>query len=161
MADVDYFLTLDGVAGESRNAQHAGAIELESFAWGETQVIIRSGEGGTFAGDVTMQAFRITMLASKASPRLFLACASGHRFASAAISAQRSGAHAQDFLRWTLSDVMITAFQTDGADGTRPRDQVSLVFGSIVIHYQEQLADGTLGPPLTAGWDVATNKPLP
>ena len=38
MAQVDYFLKIDGVDGESGDDKHKGEIEVESFSWGETQV---------------------------------------------------------------------------------------------------------------------------
>ena len=31
---VDMFLKLDGIEGESKDAKHAGEIDIESFAWG-------------------------------------------------------------------------------------------------------------------------------
>ena len=36
MAQVDYFLKIEGVESESTDAKHKGEIELESFSWGET-----------------------------------------------------------------------------------------------------------------------------
>ena len=41
MAVVNYFLKLDGIQGESRDAKHKGEIELESFSWGETSSVGR------------------------------------------------------------------------------------------------------------------------
>lgn len=33
MAAVDYFLHLDGIIGESQDAQHRGAIQLLAWRW--------------------------------------------------------------------------------------------------------------------------------
>lgn len=81
---VDYFLKIDGIEGESRDAKHKSEIELGSFSWGETAATAPGGGGGGGAGKVSMQDFVATMRTSKASPALLLACASGqHRPQSA------------------------------------------------------------------------------
>ena len=37
MAQIDYFLKIDGIEGESSDDKHKGEIEVESFSWGATQ----------------------------------------------------------------------------------------------------------------------------
>jgi len=32
MAGIDYFLKIDGIPGESKNAKHKGEIDLEAFS---------------------------------------------------------------------------------------------------------------------------------
>ena len=32
MSDVDYFLKIDGIKGESQDTKHAGEIEIQSFS---------------------------------------------------------------------------------------------------------------------------------
>jgi Hemolysin-coregulated protein (uncharacterized) len=46
MAESDYFLKIDGVAGESVDARHKGEIELEAFSWGEMSSAGHAGPGG-------------------------------------------------------------------------------------------------------------------
>jgi type VI secretion system secreted protein Hcp len=46
LALVDYFLKLDGIPGESRDAQHKGEIDLESFSWGESHTTAAGGGDG-------------------------------------------------------------------------------------------------------------------
>lgn len=41
MAQVDFFLKIDGIKGESTDKAHKGEIEIESFSWGETNDVDR------------------------------------------------------------------------------------------------------------------------
>ena len=61
MATVDYFLKIDGIAGESRDDKQKDEIEIESFSWGETQTGSFAVGGGAGAGKVSIQDFYFTM----------------------------------------------------------------------------------------------------
>jgi type VI secretion system secreted protein Hcp len=56
----DYFLKIDGIAGESQNPQHQGEIEVESFNWSETYLAAAAVTSG--AGKVHIQDMHITKL---------------------------------------------------------------------------------------------------
>jgi type VI secretion system secreted protein Hcp len=88
VAAVDYFLKIDGIAGESQDSKHKGEIELESFSWGEVQTARPPGGGGGGAGKVEMQDFHFVMSLNKASPKLLLACASGQHLKQASFVAR-------------------------------------------------------------------------
>jgi type VI secretion system secreted protein Hcp len=152
----DYFLKIDGIAGESQDPRHPDEIELESFSWGEAHL---ATAGATGASRPTIQDFHVTKQIDKASPLLMLAAASGQHFKTAVLSAQRPGKQPQDYLTFTLSDLMISAYQIDAPGGQpRPVDQVSFSFGRIEMTYRPQRPDGTLDAPVTAGWDVTANR---
>lgn len=154
MAAFDYFLKIDGVLGESTDAAHKGEIDVEAWSWGETRQ-----SGG--AGRVTMSDFSFTITLSKASPKLFLACAEGDHIKGAWLTARRAaGKDADYFLKWTFSDLLVSSYETGAATGQAPRDQISLNFSKIEVEYKEQKADGSFGAGFKAGWDVKTNKKL-
>ena len=90
MAQVDYFLKLDGIPGESVDSKHKDEIDIMSFSFGETQTGTALGGGGG-AGKVQMQDFHFTMRTSKASPKLFLACASGEHIKDGILVGRRAG----------------------------------------------------------------------
>jgi type VI secretion system secreted protein Hcp len=114
--------------------------------------------GGAGAGKVQMQDFNFTTRVSKASPALFLACASGTRMKEAKLAAVHAGAMQQEFLTWTFSDVLVTGYQTTGAGGdVFPMDSVSLSFSKVKVEYRGQKADGSLDAAVTAGWDAKAN----
>src|SRR4051794_22412110 len=92
MSAIRYFLKLDGVEGESTVTRHAGELEVDSFSWSESSSAgaLATG-GGLGAGKVVKQEFRWAMKASKASPKLMLACATGQHLKSATLSCDTTG----------------------------------------------------------------------
>jgi type VI secretion system secreted protein Hcp len=160
---VDMFLKLDGIDGESMDSKHKGEIDIESFSWGATNSGSASHGGGGGAGKVAMQDFHFVMRVSKASPRLFLACASGEHIKTALLTARKAGKDQQEFLKVTLSDVLVSSYKQEGSAGAEdslPMDQVSFNFAKIKVDYAPQRADGTLEGAVSAGWDVAKNVKL-
>lgn len=153
----EYFLRIDGIPGESADAKHKGEIVVESFSWGESHSGPVAG-GGAGAGRVNIQDLHVVAATSKASPQLMLACASGQHAASAVLTGRRAGERQEDFLRFSLSDVLVSSFQIAGSQADGTKDSVGLSFGQIVVEYRQRNPDGTLGATTKAGWDVKTNK---
>src|SRR5215210_8773554 len=108
---VDYFLKIDGVAGESKDSKHKDEIELEAFSWGASQATAPAGGGGA-AGKVSMQDFHFVMRTNKASPKLFLACASGQHVKSAVLTARKAGKGQQEYLVYKFTDLLVWSYQT-------------------------------------------------
>jgi type VI secretion system secreted protein Hcp len=156
----DYFLRIDGIAGESTDAKHKGEIAVQTFLWGETQSGSPVGGGG--AGKLSAGPLIVTARASKASPLLLLACATGQHIKSAVLSARRAGAgKAQlDYLTISLADVLVTSFEVNANTENGPVDEVSLAFAQLVVEYREQNPDGSPGTVTRAGWDVKANQKL-
>ena len=157
---VDYFLRIAGVSGESLDAKHKGEIDVESWSWGEANPTPPGGTGsGAGAGKVQMQGFNFTTRVSKASPSLMLACASGQHFKSAVLTARKAGKGQQEFLTFSLSDVLVSAYQTGGAEGeVAPGDSGLAQLLEDPGEYKQQNPDGSLGASITAGRDVKQNK---
>lgn len=160
MAAVDYFLKIEGVDGESQDHKHKGDIDIESFSWGESQSGRHAGGGGGGAGKVQMQDFHFVMRVNKASPKLMLACANGEHIKKATLVCRKAGKEQQEFLKVTMTDVLVSSFQTGGsANGDIvPMDQVAINFAKIEYEYKEQKPDGTMGGAVKAGYDLKLNK---
>jgi len=157
---VDYFLKIDGIDGESKDSKHSGEIDLESFSWGETQTGSHGFGGGGGAGKVQMQDFHFVMKTNKSSAKLFLACAEGEHIKKAVLTCRKAGKEQQEFLKVTMSDLLVSSFQTSGsAHGDEiPMDQCSLNFSKIEYEYKDQKPDGTLGGTTKTGYDVKAMK---
>lgn len=153
------YLEIKGIDGESTDDQHKGQIEIESWSWGESN-FAGAGSSGGGAGKVSMNDFHFSMNVSKASPKLFLACASGEHFPMATLAVQKAGGDRQDYLVWTLTDVLVSSFQHGGsaAGDPLPTESISFNFAKIEISYKEQNADGSLGAEHTAGWDLKKSQ---
>lgn len=160
---IEMFLKIDGIPGESTDARHPDEIDILSYTWGESQLAgASSGGGGAGAGKVSMQEFQFAMHVNKASPKLFLACASGAHIRNAVLTIRHSGSNPLDFLKWTFTDVMVGSYHTGATAPPRelPTDQVSLRFAKIETEYIPRNANGRPGAPIKAGWDVAANRPV-
>jgi type VI secretion system secreted protein Hcp len=157
---IDYFLKIDGIPGESTDDKHKGEIEVEAWSWGETNPAPPGGVGGgAGAGKVQVRDFSFTARVSKASPNLMLACASGKHFKSAVLTARKTGKPQAEFLTFSLSDVLVSSYQTGGSEAeVLPIDSVGLAFSKIQLEYKQQKADGSLGASIKAGWDAKQNK---
>jgi type VI secretion system secreted protein Hcp len=161
MAAFDYFLRVDGIQGESADAKHKGEIDVLSWSWGETQPTPPGPGGGGGAGKVEMSDLTIVTRVSKASPHLLLACASGKHMKSAVLTGRKAGKGQQEFLTFSLTDILVSSYQTGASASVEPpTDSVSLNFAKIQVEYKEQKADGSLGETVKVGWDRKANKQL-
>jgi type VI secretion system secreted protein Hcp len=160
MALVDYFLKLEGVEGESGDAKHKNEIQVLSFSFGESQSGTMAFGGGGGAGKVQMQDFHFMMNVNKASPKLFLKCASGEHIKSAVLTARKAGKDQQDYLKVTFTDVLVSSFQTNGDAhaNSLPVDSISLNFTKIKIEYAPQKPDGSLDAYVPVQYDLKSMK---
>lgn len=156
-AAVDYFLKIEGIQGESMADRHKGEIDVMSFSWGASNSGSFAAGGGGGAGKVSFASIRFTTAVSKASPMIFESVATGKHFSNVTLSAVKTGANDQEFLKVTLTDVMITSYQTGGVGGEVPTDSFRLNFAKIEFEYKPQKADGSLDAPVKAGWDLKAN----
>ena len=157
----DYFLKIDGIQGESLDFKHKGEIEVLSFSWGATQSGNTSLGGGGGAGKVQMEDMKFVMRVNKASPKLVLACATGAHIKGAILIARKAGKGQQEYLKWTMTDVLVSSYQTGASQGTTPADQFALNFGRIDVEYKEQRPDGSLDPiGIRTGYDLRMNKAM-
>lgn len=157
---LDMFLKITDIPGESLDSKHKGEIDIYSFSWALDQSGSSGGGGGGGAGKPDFHDFSFAMPMSKASPKLFLACASGQRLAEATLTVRRAGISALDFLTYKLTDCAVTTYQEAGSNGDNvPNDAFTLNFSKIEVSYKEQDAKGTLGAETKAGWDLKKNEP--
>jgi type VI secretion system secreted protein Hcp len=180
----NYFLKIDGIDGESQDARHPNEIEIESFSWGATNSGNAAHGSGGGAGKVSPQDFHFVARFSKASPKLFLATASGQHFQKAILTVRKAGTEQADFLTWTLTDCLVTSYETGGntiavtestggkeepspevtaarnANAGVPTDEFILDFAKLEVSYQVQNADGRPGDAEKAGWDFSTNRKI-
>jgi type VI secretion system secreted protein Hcp len=159
---LDIFLKVAGIKGESSDDQHREEIDVASFSWGLSRRRATSTGGGAGASKADFQDLHVVTNVSQASPQLFLASAAGRHIETAILTCRKvSGGTQQDFLKYTLTDVLVASYHTDGqAEDSAPVDEVSFTYAQIKVEYRPQRPDGSLGAPITAGWNVKTNEPI-
>jgi type VI secretion system secreted protein Hcp len=164
MAQVDYFLDINGIDGESKDDEYTDCIDVESWSWGEVNAGAMSGTGsGGGAGKVSAQDFHFVMSMNKASAKLLQACAGGTHIDDATLICRRAGETPQVFLKIKLSEVFVTSYQTGGsANGdVVPTDQVSLNFAQLEFKYGCQDKKGKVASlDQMAGYDYQANKKI-
>lgn len=156
---VDYFLKLDGIAGESTDAKHKEEIELVSFDWGVSQASGgRPGSGGG-AGKAQFKQFEFLMRVNKASPQLFLATVTGKHIKQANLSVRRAGKEQLEYLKIKFTDILVSSFnQAAGAE--QPEELVAFNFAKIEIEYTTQSPKGGSAGSVKAGWDLSKNAKI-
>ena len=165
----DIFIKFDGVDGESINVHHKDQIEVMSWSWGVSQSGMGATGGGAGSGKVSLQDFHFTRYVDKASPALFLRCASGVHFPTVSLRFTRPEfTTGEDYYVITLHDVTVTSIQSDRPEVVAgstlspvPTERVSLNFQKIEMEYRPLVRDpatgapsGTLGPAVTASVEV-------
>lgn len=147
---VDYFLKIEGVPGESPKKEHKDEIELQAWSWGEMNSGSAAASGGGGAGKVSMQDFNFTMIINKASPKLFLYCATGKHIPEAVLTCREAGGKQEPYLKIKFTDLIISSYQTGGSQGEiKPSENISFNFARIDFSYAPQKSDGTLDTPET------------
>jgi type VI secretion system secreted protein Hcp len=147
MAMVDYFVKIDGIRGESQDKAHKDEIQVLSYSFGEDQPGTMSFGGGGGAGKVQMRDLNFRKNVDRASPKLFLACATGEHIKNAVLTARKAGKDQLDYFKVTLTDVLISSFTSDGDAqvNSLPVETVSLNFAEIEVEHKMQNPDGSLG----------------
>lgn len=159
VSSTDYYLKIEGIPGEATDRTHAGQIEIQSFSWGATNSGSAAGAGGgAGAGKVSFSDFSFSKLQDKASPLLMQFVASGKHIPKVTLYGVTAGKERVDYMTLTLSDVLISSFQTSGSAGGAQVDSVSLNFAKISYDYRPQGADGKFGAAVHGGWDLKANK---
>src|SRR3972149_11880147 len=145
-AAVDMFIKIDTIDGESKDKAHPNEIQLESWSFGASQSGSMAMGGGGGAGKVSLHDFSVTKHIDKSSPKLFEALVTGKHLKDATFVIRKAGGEPLEYLKITLTDVLVSSYSTGGASGDdRPMESVSFNFAQIKMSYVEQDATGRAG----------------
>lgn len=153
----DFHLQIKEIPGESPDDKHKGEIEILSFSWGLSNAGTFSTGGGGGAGKANFNDISFQMNVNKASPLLFLACATGQHIKEAVLFVRKQGGKQQEYYQIKMSDLLVSSYQA-GAGGETVSDSFSLNFTKIEFTYKPQKADGSLEGPVEKKYDIKANK---
>jgi type VI secretion system secreted protein Hcp len=154
----DYFLRIDGIPGESLDDRHRDWIDLLTFSWGVSSSLNPlTTTPGSPASKSAPADFTFITPTSRASPRLFLACARGTKIDNVLLEVVKAGVSPLVFLKVNLQDVRVAGFNEAPGDDGLPLDVVRLRYVRLINTYVPQLSDGRPGTPVVAGFDFAAN----
>jgi type VI secretion system secreted protein Hcp len=158
----DIFLKLTGADGESIKDGHKNEIEVESVSWGGSNPTSFAHGGGGGVGKVQLQDVHLTKATDKSSPKLFNFCCNGKHVDKAVFTFRKAGEKPQDYLKLTLTDVMVASFTLgDSHGGSLPHESISLSYAKVEGQYSPQKQDGSLDAGIDFGWNVKEHKPAP
>jgi type VI secretion system secreted protein Hcp len=162
MADIDIYLKLDGIPGDSAAVRHTDEIVVLSYRTDiETKLASHSGGGGG-AGKAEFSGIQFRKRLDKASVALLLACASGRHIASGRFTFASASADSKAFYTVTLEDVLVSHISqaVGGGESVPTEEEVTLQCRRIHWAFSSQNPDGSQAPPITGGWDIGTNQLL-
>jgi len=142
----DFYVKITGMDGESQAEGHKGEIEVLSFSFG----VSNSGRfdetgGGGGAGKSSFADLSFNSALGKAGPKLAGASATGEHLGSAVLSCRKAGGKQYDYLKITLTNVLVSSYQVGGSSGgDTPSESFSLNFSKIKYEYFEQGEKGAV-----------------
>src|SRR6516225_7319823 len=155
---VDMFMKIKGVDGESKDSKHKKEIDVLAWSWGMSNSGSAHVGGGDGAGKANVQDLSFTKYIDKSSPDLMLATCNGKHFDSATLIVRKAGEKPLEYLKITMTEVLITSVSTGGSGGEdRLTENVTLNFAKVKVNYEQQTEKGASGAKPKMGWDIAAN----
>jgi len=158
---VDMFIKIGTLKGESKDKTHKDEIDVLAWSWGMSNSGSAHAGGGAGAGKVNVQDLSFTKYIDNSSPDLMLACCNGKHFDSALLIVRKAGEKPLEYLKISLTEVLVTSISTGGSGGEdRLTENVTLNFAKVKVDYTEQTPTGGEGNKSKMGWDIAANVKL-
>jgi type VI secretion system secreted protein Hcp len=154
------YIKIDGVEGESQDANHDKWIDVLSISGGLFNSGTTHTGGGTGTGVANFQDLYLTKYVDKASPLLVGAASSGQIYRDAFIEVTKAGTEAQIlYFEYRLTNILVTSVSTGGSGGEdRLTENVSLNYAKVNWHYYQVGPDGQAMGEVSANWDIVANK---
>lgn len=159
----DAFIKIDGIEGESTDAQHTGWIEALYYKTGlhQKKSSTASTAGGASVERADFKDFVFTKQLDKASPKLALACAAGTHIDKIVVELCRAGTDKIKFMEYTLTNCFITKVTSGGSEKIFPAETFNVNFGKIEWCYaQQQRKGGGAAGNIANGWSLEKNSKI-
>jgi type VI secretion system secreted protein Hcp len=155
---VDMFLKLGDIKGESSDHKHKDEIDVLAWSWGMSQSgTMHVGRGGG-AGKANVQDLSFTKYIDSSTTNLMLKCANGKHYPEAKLTVRKAGEKPVEYLKITLTDVLISSISTGGSGGEdRLTENVTLNFAKVKVEYTPQDEKGSPGATMDMSWNIAAN----
>jgi type VI secretion system secreted protein Hcp len=163
LSDYEIFLQVEGVPGESSDAEHEDWIDIVSYSH---SISLPAGsmsvEGSRLSGGADHEDFTVVKPLDKASPKLALYCCKAQHIPSVQIELCRASGDNQKFMEYVLEDVIVSAVSVSGSASRGedvPVEEVSFSYGKITWTYTEfDPVTGKAKGDVSSQWNVELNK---
>ncbi len=151
------FLLVPGIPGESLDARHAGETDVLGVQFGETREFSLTGSG--VSSRVQFASILVETPFDSSTPQLITRGASGEILPFVTLTLRHADGF--EYLRINMTSTVISSVNVSGVDpGTpsAPLVTLGLGFQRITFDYTVENSDGTAGPTIHGGWDVALDR---
>ena len=161
---IDMFLKIGNINGESLDATHKSWVDVLAWSWGISNSGSTHVGGGAGAGQANFQDLSYTSYLDASTAPLMKAVATGQHLATAFLNVRGSARSSSvEFLKITLSEVLVTSLSTGGSGGEdRLTQNVTLNFAKVKVEYQQVADTGKpINDPLVFQFDIVANTVVP
>ena len=165
LAQVEMFLCIDGLKGESQSVRHKDCIDVLAWSWGASNSGSTHIGGGGGAGKANFQDISITKYIDTSSPDLLKHVADGRLLAKFELFIYKAGCvDCKDWPshRLEAEDTIVTSVSSGGSGGeSRLTENISLNFAKYTYCYTPADDAGKVlaGNEKCHAWDIAANLP--
>jgi type VI secretion system Hcp family effector len=163
LMDLDAFIYIENIEGESSDKDFPGWIEILDFSQAvlQTPSLTASSTGGAGSGRADFSNFLFRKQLDKSSPMLSLACAAGTHIDEIKIVLCRAGSERVKFLEYRMFNSIINKVVTYCGNEygfAFPTESVGINFGAIQwIYRQQKRQRGHLAGQIVTGWSRERN----
>ena len=153
-AEAAAYLKFDGVDGEALDAEHKGWSDLLSFEQTMSKPGASTGSSRS-RGSVIFEDITLIKELDKSSPKIAESIAMGKVYPSVEFElvADYGGSRAV-YLKYELTNVMVTSYSISGSANEVPTEQFSLNFEEIKVTYTENDSSGKSKGNVEYTWNV-------
>ncbi|WP_261641081.1 Hcp family type VI secretion system effector [Erwinia mallotivora] len=142
------FLKIDGLAGESKDSEHQGWTDIDTYSWG----VRRKGEGSG-AGVANYHHLTVHCHVDKATAGALLYASNGSKIKKVEISACKAGGNQMEYYRITLESVIIMEVLLS-ENGSMTDVEYEFQADKVKFQYWEQGTLGGKGAETRMGWNI-------
>lgn len=157
------FIHIEGIDGESKDDEHEGWIDVQSYDHSVTQPV-SDISGGRTTSKSEHSDFSIVKELDKSSPKLALRVCDGQHIPSVVLELVNPDDTRMKYMVYELRDVIISSVSPigDPDSGARPLEELTLNYAEIGWTYTEYegnwTSPGKGAGDVSAGWNVETNS---
>lgn len=158
---VDMYMKIEGVDGESSDAKHDKWFEIQAFSHNVTQPVSgASRTGGRTGGRADFGDAIVTKSIDAGTPDENLFCCNGKHIPKVEIEFCLATEDKHTFMKYELTDVIITSYSVGGSsdDDARPTEELAFAYGTIKWEYTPIDHTGQAGAAIDRTWKLETNE---
>ena len=160
MSQVDAFIQIGKLKGESKDSKHKDWIDVLAWSWAMTNAGSGTKGGGHGTGKGTVQDFHFTKVVDTSSTDIAKQLLLGQHHDKATFEVRKvTGKEPLVYFKVEFEKVFVTSMSFGGSgEGGAFTESLAFSFKKYKATYRVQKDDGSGGDSSTYGYDVSENK---